>query len=406
MRKETERRRQTGKTTKDNRAADSRGNSVFDSRPANKPKPNTRFLKHIIKDTDTHNKALLAKEAADSKARLEGLEQAEEAKRLKTNPNTRDIRRRQLGDIAAILGGGRRRSRHRDGDDEAGSGQASEEASSASKDRRGHSSSTRRDLIREERDDRRRHGRLERDSESGRSGHRHEDRHERRRGSDSEHGERSSKHRSRRDHDRSRSPGRKHRHDCHLSKSSETKQDRYRDRSPTSKRRGEPSSRRSERSPSPRRHRRRRRSPSHSPYDDGTDSSDDMVGPMPAPKPRGRGALTGSSGIDRRFSDSYDPKTDVQMDDDVAHAGQWDDAVEAFRDRQKMKQNQEARLRSAGFSESHIEKIQAATTMTRSGEKSEADVQWTKAGERREWDKGKVSEDEDGDPLTLLGEDA
>jgi hypothetical protein len=93
------------------------------------------------------------------------------------------------------------------------------------------------------------------------------------------------------------------------------------------------------------------------------------------------------------------------MEDDVAHAGQWDDAVEAFRDRQKMKQNQEARLRSAGFTESPIEKIQAATTMTRSGEKSEADVQWTKAGEKREWDKGKVSEDEDGDHLTLLGED-
>lgn len=130
-----------------------------------------------------------------------------------------------------------------------------------------------------------------------------------------------------------------------------------------------------------------------------------MVGPMPAPKPRGRGALTGSSGIDRRFSDSYDPKTDVQMDDDVAHAGQWDDAVEAFRDRQKLKQNQEARLRTAGFSESHIERIQAATTTTRSGEKSEADVQWTKAGEKREWDRGKVSEDEDGDALTLLGED-
>uniref|UniRef100_A0A8H7NKC6 Uncharacterized protein n=1 Tax=Bionectria ochroleuca TaxID=29856 RepID=A0A8H7NKC6_BIOOC len=73
-------------------------------KPANLPKPNTRFLRHIIKDTDTHNKALLAKEAAESKARLEDLEHSEEVKRLKSNPNSHDIRRRQLGDIHAILG--------------------------------------------------------------------------------------------------------------------------------------------------------------------------------------------------------------------------------------------------------------------------------------------------------------
>jgi len=68
-------------------------------RPVNKPKPNTRFLRNIIKDTDSHNAALLAKEAAESKARLMSLETKE--KRAGA-----DIRKRQLGHITAHLTGG------------------------------------------------------------------------------------------------------------------------------------------------------------------------------------------------------------------------------------------------------------------------------------------------------------
>ncbi|PHH86700.1 hypothetical protein CDD83_9872 [Cordyceps sp. RAO-2017] len=86
-----------------------------EKKPANFPRPNTRFLRNIIKGTASHNKALLAKEAAESKARLQSLEQAEEARRLRKNPNARDIRRRQMGDIRAILGGARR---YRDGNDD------------------------------------------------------------------------------------------------------------------------------------------------------------------------------------------------------------------------------------------------------------------------------------------------
>merc|ERR1711939_102231 len=72
--------------------------------PANKPKPNTRFLRNIIKDTDSHNAALLAKEAAESRARLQTLATStpQRAERVQGGG---DIRRRQLGDIAAILGG-------------------------------------------------------------------------------------------------------------------------------------------------------------------------------------------------------------------------------------------------------------------------------------------------------------
>ncbi|KAM3521098.1 hypothetical protein MY4038_009167 [Beauveria bassiana] len=77
----------------------------------NMPKPNTRFLRNIIRGTDTHNKALLAKEAAESRARLKRFERAEETKRKKLNPTTKDLRERHMGDIQAILGGGKRRGR-------------------------------------------------------------------------------------------------------------------------------------------------------------------------------------------------------------------------------------------------------------------------------------------------------
>ena len=49
------------------------GSAHFDNRrPANQPKPNTRFLNNIIRDTNSHNRALLAKENAESQARLTG----------------------------------------------------------------------------------------------------------------------------------------------------------------------------------------------------------------------------------------------------------------------------------------------------------------------------------------------
>ncbi|VUC32344.1 unnamed protein product [Clonostachys rosea] len=322
-------------------------------KPANLPKPNTRFLRHIIKDTDTHNKALLAKEAAESKARLEDLEHSEEVKRLKSNPNSRDIRRRQLGDIHAILGGKKRR-RTEEPESSSGSRDSRRHRSGASGESSHKTSS--RDLFKERHDDRTRHGRL--DDDYG------------------DHGDRTGRESGRlrrreRDHD-SDSDDERHRH---------SRRRRHRSRSPDHRRRSRSRERR---------HRHRSRSPlvrdistkqrEKSPRSD-SDSEDELVGPMPAPQPRGRGALAGSSGIDRRFSETYDPKTDVQMDDE--EGGDWDNALEAFRDRQKLKQNQEARLRSAGFGEAQIQKLQAG------GEKLEEDVRWSQAGEKRAWDKGK-----------------
>lgn len=333
-------------------------------------KPNTRFLRHIIKDTDSHNNRLLAKEAADSQARLKDLEKAEEAKRLRSNPDSRDIRRRQMGDIHAILGG---KKRQRTGDDNGSSSGAGDSKKSDMKDRDGRrrNLSRDRDLFRD-REGRKQHGRLTEDGDRHGS-HRHSDgtaRRRRRHGSaDSDDGAERRRHR-RRDHDRSRSP----------------------------------THRRRLRSPDSRKHRHRHRSPIRDvgesrprqregdAEEDDSDPLDDF-GPMPAPKPRGRGALAGSSGIDRRFSETYDPKMDVRMDEGDTGSGpggDWDDAVEAFRDRQKLRQNQVQRLRSAGFSDDEIQK------MDRGGKSpSQDDVRWSKEGEKREWDLDKAAADEE-----------
>jgi hypothetical protein len=71
----------------------------------------------------------------------------------------------------------------------------------------------------------------------------------------------------------------------------------------------------------------------------------------------------------------------MDEDEDV---NPWDDAVEAFRDRQKLRQNQEQRLKAAGFADEQIQRASGTE------EKSAENVQWSKAGEKRAWDVGKV----------------
>lgn len=121
-----------------------------------------------------------------------------------------------------------------------------------------------------------------------------------------------------------------------------------------------------------------------------SDPLDDIIGPRPASPPvvrsRGRGIFSGSSGIEARFSASYDPTTDVQLDLDEEN--DWDQALEALRDRQKWHQAGAARLRAAGFTDEEVAKWE------RGGEKKEEDVRWAKRGESREWDRGKVIDDE------------
>ncbi|RGP67841.1 pre-mrna-splicing factor 38b [Fusarium sporotrichioides] len=327
-------------------------------------KPNTRFLRHIIKDTDHHNKALLAKEAAESKARLKDLERSEEIKRRKTNPNVNDIRRRQMGDIHAILGG-KRRPRT---EDEAGPS-SKRDSKRNEKDRKTEREQDQdaSDLFSNRRGDRSQHGRLSQEDRRSKTD------------DDSRRSDKSRREHKRRDRSRSRDRGSEeegHRRHSH----------KRRDRSRT------PTRRRRSRSPRESKSRHRHRSPLKTKEDrkrneeqeEDSDVLEDLIGPAPPPKYRGRGTVGGSSGIDRRFSETYDPKTDIQMDEDANGGDTWDDAVEAFRDRQKLRQNQEERLKAAGFADEQIQRASGTE------EKSAESVQWSKAGEKRAWDVGKV----------------
>lgn len=116
-----------------------------------------------------------------------------------------------------------------------------------------------------------------------------------------------------------------------------------------------------------------------------------IIGPPPPPIPevrsRGRGAFSHGAGIDSRFSADYDPTADVQLDLDEEN--DWDQALEALRDRQKWKKQGAERLRAAGFTDEEIRKWE------KGGEKTEEDVKWAKRGESREWDRGKII-DNDG----------
>ena len=92
-------------------------------------------------------------------------------------------------------------------------------------------------------------------------------------------------------------------------------------------------------------------------------------------------------GIDARFSSNYDPTADVRIDSDGED--NFGDALEAYRDRQKWKQRGSDRLREAGFTDTQIKKWE------KGDEKGEEDVVWSMKGQKREWDRNKVV-DEDG----------
>ncbi|KAL3263592.1 hypothetical protein ABHI18_001625 [Aspergillus niger] len=75
----------------------------------------------------------------------------------------------------------------------------------------------------------------------------------------------------------------------------------------------------------------------------------------------------------------------------------WELSLEALRDRAKWKQRGEERLREAGFSNEFVDRWKSNTTST-PGDDSEGrleDVKWSKKGEGREWDRGKFV-DQDG----------
>ena len=343
------------------------------------PKPNTRFLRHIIKDTNTHNSNLLAREAAESKARLEDLEQAEEKKRLKANPESRDIRKRQLGDIAAIIGGGGRK-RRRTRDEEEEEGDTSKRPEKRRSGGHGRERSSRRDVVdlfKSRSEGRSKHGRLEREESGGsepESADRSTKRTSRNKGNDEATSSASADHRAHRRDSRRRSesssPERRHRKHSHRESRDRRPRTDDEPRSPAQKHRSKAkASKHLDQGP-----------PSEAPRSDAADPSEDsdapedLVGPKPPPRYRGRGAVAGTAGIDRRFSESYDPSKDVLQDGGGGGGGGWQTAVDSYREAQKAKLSGQVPPAS---------EVGAGTTDAEEG------VKWSKAGETRAWDQDK-----------------
>lgn len=303
---------------------------------------------------------------------MKELADTEEEKRRRYKPSANEIRGRQLGNIAALLQGQPAQKRKR--------AAATEEhipdlqkARAAEDARRLADTAAARKRTRDKDGKRRRS--LERysarrgrgDDEKGRS---------RRANTSSGDEGRVADDRKRRHRSRSRSPkssSRKHRDRSPLrGREGERSRHRTHNRSDDMKDTADKSSRRSQKEDE----------------DTGSDAVEDLIGPAPPPKmPRGRGALRSVSGMDSRFSSDYDPKSDVQMEDEDGR-DDWDDALEALRDRARYRQQGADRLREAGFTEDQIKKWE------KGDEKSIDDVQWTKAGEKREWDRGKDDDQE------------
>ncbi|KAK3695517.1 hypothetical protein B0T22DRAFT_438503 [Podospora appendiculata] len=378
------------------------------AKPANKAKPNTRFLGRIIKETTNHNAALLAREAAEAQARLDHLTETEEKKRRKLNPSAVDMRRRQLGDISSILLGGKRK-RAIEGDGKTPS-RASGSAAVKSKDERSpkKDSHGKRKEARRAEDDEAGDGARERRS----ARHHREDDNRRHRERSRSPGSRQHKYRHRSplapgaddDNDGDQQPPRPSRSHHSGSKSGKDGNNRSASDligSELSKRiRHGRLAQNDERRASSTRQRAPDNKSDHGEDEDDSDPLEDFIGPaLPsssstsAVRPRGRGAVRGTAAMDSRFSHGYDPSSDMQLDhqpEDTGAAGEdWDEAVEVYRDRQKWKQQGADRLRAAGFTDDQVRKWEKQGP---SGEKDLDDVQWSKAGEKREWDRGKDKE--------------
>lgn len=308
----------------------SQGLSAFlPQRRIDAPKPNTRFLSHIVREADSHNAALKRKEEIEAKKRLRELHGQDERprKRARADETADSKRNRLLKDIVSA-------------------------ASSENK-----TKYERRDSRQREESRRTTRDHWSKDSQSSRHDERVRD-------------NRSSRHSGR----RSRSP-----------------ESQYEERAGTSDVTSQ----------------RRRRERHHSRDEESKDSikrktyrgsfdgvNERLSTELEAPiRKRGRGAFKKQSGMDDRFEKSYDPSQDISLDSDREDDSQdWDMALEAMRDRAKWKQNQAARMREAGFDEKYITKWEKSSLEQTDREPDLTDFKWSRKGEIREWDAGKVQE--------------
>ncbi|KAL1959645.1 hypothetical protein VTO42DRAFT_1680 [Malbranchea cinnamomea] len=426
-------------------------------RPSDRvPRPNTRFLKHILRETDAHNANLKRKEEQEARERMRRLRRGatREHSYDRYSERERESKRRRVESPSEK---DRRRSRRTRDDERERLPPADHGESSESRQAR-------------ERRDREKYETAERHSEHRSkasirsSGYREDDQQR----------EQDRYHRSRRRHRerdessrRSRSTDsqdlsdikRRHSRTRHRSRSPLRRKRKRRSRSRHRSRNRDDDQWKHQQSPRP--HRRRSVTPAEadgyttppplrsapatqedvrkasdtqtqsvpaSESDD--DPLDDLIGPLPPSasdnppiRKRGRGAYrTNKSSIDAHFAAHYDPALDVHLDDDDDDLppksprnsirpvpglttgtddidNDWAMALEALRDRARWRRQGADRLREAGFDESVVNKFvnnRAFSGLTERGgdDRDIAEVRWAKKGEGREWDRGKVINEE------------
>ncbi|PGH26643.1 hypothetical protein AJ80_01588 [Polytolypa hystricis UAMH7299] len=417
-------------------------NAFMPKRPTSAaPKPNTRFLRNIIRETDSHNANLKKKEEEEARERMKqlraGRTPGSRSEDRRYDDGRESKRRRVEGPLRDRRGDRDREGskRSRTYDDRHSPDHAKEKISR--RDKRKHDSDE---------------SELEKYDRPSR-GRRHDG---------GERGSRSSHRRHPEDHDLHSRTHRSDDHERHPKRNHDHKRSRHSSRSRSTSRSRLPSHRSSRRkdedkahhsrhldkqrtsaSPAPevstnnREISMRRSSTSYSRQnggDDGHHSSSDsdplsnLVGP-PLPstsdmlsstvRMRGRGAHKApNSTIDQHFASSYNPALDVHLDNDddeqaptkrsrrpvpglaTEDDDDWDMALEALRDRTLWRRQGADRLRAAGFDDKVVDRWvnnAAFRGMDKGGgaavEKDVQDVKWAKKGEGREWDRGKVVDD-------------
>ena len=311
--------------------------ALIGGRSSPKVKPNTRFLKNLVKNADTHNDRLKRKEDAERQEKLRKFEE-QDAERMRSDrrdkrggEDGREKKRRKLSEG---------NSKHRQ------------------------ESSKHRDRVREKHSRRKRRQRKNTSSGSSRSPSpsttRTRDRAEDR--SKVEHRKR----RKRRDHTASESDNdddKKHRSHYKLTRRrgstvGNLPKDEI-DKSDVSKRKSH-----------------ERQEPDLA----SDDPLDTLLDNKYLSQPRSR--------MDAHFSAHYDPKQDTNPDS--GDDSDWDRALNAMRDRSNFQRAQASRMLAAGFSDEQVKKWETTSSRPNNGETKDAkDLKWKAKGEEREWDKGK-----------------
>lgn len=325
------------------------------------PKPNTRFLKNLVREADSHNAALKKKEELEARIRQQELNERERNRCGKDgyrDADQRPLKRRRYDNEDDY------RQRRRTNDD---------------RDYGRLNISPERSRSRERRHDRSRRARDESATKS-QVGHTLE--------------------RERRLRSRSFSDSRT----VEMRHQGKTEERRRRRKDRSKERRHHIRSTGSEASEDEKRFNREQNSRRHSDNDaSDSDPLETLVGPLeksrenittkekPPIRSKGRGAYKPSgAAMDAHFSSSYNSGIDLHPESEVEEEKEdWDMALEALRDREMFKQKHAERLREAGFGDADIKKWEASGK-----EKDVEDVKWTGKGQAREWDIGKVIDDD------------